>query len=385
MAAFTFNSTQSIIAGEGAASRIGEIAKPVLGGRVLLVTDKGLRALGILDAALKSLEASGVAVAIFDEVEADPPEANIHAAAAAVREHRATGVLGLGGGSPMDVAKVAALLAGGGEALGQVYGVGLAKGPRLPLVLVPTTAGTGSEVTPIAIITTGEAEKKGIVSPLLLPDLAILDAELTLGLPPSVTAATGIDAMVHAIEAYASKSANNNPISRGLARQALQLLGGNIREATFNGGNREARGNMLLGSLLAGQAFANSPVAAVHALAYPIGGHYHVPHGLSNALVLPHVLRFNLPAASGPYAEIAADAFPALSGTPWENRAEAFVEALAGLSRELGVPQRLRDVGIAEDALPMLARDAMKQTRLLVNNPCEVTEADALAIYHAAF
>jgi alcohol dehydrogenase class IV len=385
MAGFTFNTTRSIIAADGASARIGELVKPLLGSRALLVTDKGLRALGIIDPAIKSLEDAGIAVSIFDEVEADPPEANILAALGAAKAHGATGVLGLGGGSPMDVAKVTALLAKSGEPIAEAYGVGAAKGPRLPLALVPTTAGTGSEVTPIAIVTTGEAEKKGIVSPVLLPDLAILDAELTLGLPASVTAATGIDAMVHAIEAYASRSANNNPISRGLARQALQLLGGNIREAVFNGRNRAARGQMLLGSLLAGQAFANSPVAAVHALAYPIGGHYHVPHGLSNALVLPHVLRFNLPEARHLYAEIAADAFPELAATPPAARAEAFIEALAALSRELGLQERLREVAIGEDALPMLAREAMKQTRLLVNNPREMAEADALAIYRAAF
>jgi alcohol dehydrogenase class IV len=285
----------------------------------------------------------------------------------------------------MDVAKVAALLARGDEPLSAVYGVNVAKGPRLPLVLVPTTAGTGSEVTPIAIITTGETEKKGVVSPLLLPDMAILDAELTVGLPPAVTAATGIDAMVHAIESYASVSANNNPISRGLARQALQLLGANIREATFNGSNKDARGAMLLGSLLAGQAFANSPVAAVHALAYPIGGIYHVPHGLSNALVLTHVMRFNLPNAHEVYAEIAADVFPELGSIPPAKRADAFIEALAGLSAELKIPQGLREVQISRDALPTLAREAMKQTRLLVNNPRPVTEQDALAIYEAAF
>jgi alcohol dehydrogenase class IV len=280
---------------------------------------------------------------------------------------------------------VIALLAGNDQTLEQAYGVGNAVGPRLPLVLVPTTAGTGSEVTPIAIITTGAAEKKGIVSPLLLPDMAILDADLTVGLPPAITAATGIDAMVHAIEAYASENPNNNPISRALARQALSVLGANIREACFNGANREARSGMLLGSLLAGQAFANSPVAAVHALAYPIGGHFHVPHGLSNALVLPHVLRFNLPAAAGAYADIAADVFPELVDTPRTERAQAFILALEALSRALGVPQRLRDVGIPEDALGMLAGDAMKQTRLLINNPRPLGEADALAIYQEAY
>lgn len=382
---FVFNTTRSIVFRPGASAEIAEIVGPTLGQRILLVTDKPLRALGLIDPALASLKKAGIAAAVFDEVLADPPEANILACAAAAKEHGATGVLAIGGGSPMDVAKVAALIVKSGAALDEVYGVGVAKGPRLPLALVPTTAGTGSEVTPIAIVTTGEAEKKGVVSPHLLPDIAVLDADLTLGLPPAVTAATGIDAMVHAVEAYTSKSANNNQISKGLARQALQLLGANIREAVFNGKNRESRGAMLLGSLLAGQAFANSPVAAVHALAYPIGGHYHVPHGLSNALVLPHVLRFNLGAQVEGYAEIAADAFPGLKTVPQASRAEAFAEALATLSRELGLPQTLREVNIPESALPLLAREAMKQTRLLVNNPRDVTEADALAVYRAAF
>ncbi|MGG2478986.1 iron-containing alcohol dehydrogenase, partial [Rhizobium sp. BR5] len=196
------------------------------------------------------------------------------------------------GGSSLDVAKLVALLAKSGEALGNIYGVGNVTGERLPLVLVPTTAGTGSEVTPISIITTGAHQKKGVVSPVLLPDAALLDAKLTIGLPPAVTAATGIDAMVHAIEAFTSTSANNNPVSRALAKEALRLLGANIEIAVKTGTDLAARQGMLLGAMLAGQAFANSPVAAVHALAYPIGGRYHVPHGLSNSLVLPHVLRF---------------------------------------------------------------------------------------------
>lgn len=385
MTDFTFNTTKSIVSQVGVSARMADVAGSVLGSRVVLVTDKGVRKLGLADPALTSLANAGIDVAIFDDVAADPPESNILALVDFIRDHKATGVLAIGGGSPMDVAKVAALIARSGEQLSDVYGVNVAKGPRLPLVLVPTTAGTGSEVTPIAIITTGDAEKKGVVSPLLLPDIALLDAELTVGLPPAVTAATGIDAMVHAIESYASASANNNPISRGLARQALQLLGANIREAVFNGQNREARSAMLLGSLLAGQAFANSPVAAVHALAYPIGGHFHVPHGLSNALVLAHVLRFNLRDASGVYAEIAADAFPQLAEVPLESRAEAFIEALANLGQELKIPQTLREVNIPREALPMMARDAMNQTRLLVNNPRPVTEADALAIYESAY
>ncbi|CZT37999.1 MULTISPECIES: iron-containing alcohol dehydrogenase [Rhizobium/Agrobacterium group] len=385
MSNFIFNTTKSIISEVGASARIAEIAGSTLGNRVVLVTDKLLRKLGLIDPALASFAKAGIEVVIFDDIDADPPEKNVLELAALIKSHNATGVIAIGGGSPMDVSKVAALIAKGGEELNDVYGVNVAKGPRLPLVLVPTTAGTGSEVTPIAIITTGGAEKKGVVTPLLLPDIAVLDADLTLGLPPAVTAATGIDAMVHAIESYASASANNNPVSNGLSKQALRLLGANIREATFNGQNREARAGMLLGSLLAGQAFANSPVAAVHALAYPIGGHFHVPHGLSNALVLTHVLRFNLSKGAKFYAEIAADAFPELANVPLEQRAEAFIEALDKLGKELKVPQTLREVNIPRDALPMMARDAMKQTRLLVNNPREVTEADALAIYEAAY
>lgn len=382
---FTFNTTKSIVSGLGSTANIVELIRPVLGDRVLLVTDKHLRRLGLLSPILGQFAASGISVAIFDDVAADPPEDNVFSGVLVARTHRATGVLGIGGGSPMDVAKVIALLAGSGESLGEAYGVGSAKGPRLPLVLVPTTAGTGSEVTPIAILTTGVAEKKGVVSPLLLPDMAILDADLTLGLPPAVTAATGIDAMVHAIEAYSSASPNNNPVSRALAREALRTLGAHIREACFNGQNREARAGMLLGSMLAGQAFANSPVSAVHALAYPIGGHFHVPHGLSNALVLPHVLRFNLEGAEQAYAEIAADVFPKLEETPMAERASALILELEALSRALEVPQRLRDVGIPLDAVPLLASEAMKQTRLLINNPRPLSEADALAIYEAAY
>ncbi|MCA1999179.1 MAG: iron-containing alcohol dehydrogenase [Hyphomicrobiales bacterium] len=382
---FTFHTPPAIVAGIGATREIAGHVRPILGDRILLVTDKGLRRLGLVDPILRNLAMNGIAVAIFDDVAPDPPEENALVGVQIAKRHRATGVLALGGGSPMDVAKIIALISRSNEPLSAIYGVNAAKGPRMPLVAVPTTAGTGSEATPIAILTTGTAEKKGVVSPLLLPDMAILDAELTLGLPKAITAATGIDAMVHAIEAYSSGSANNNPISRTLAREALRLLGANIREAATNGGNREARAAMLLGSLLAGQAFANSPVAAVHALAYPIGGHFHVPHGLSNALVLPHVLRFNMPEAGGLYAEIAGDAFPDLAGLPAENRGEAFVLALEALAQALEVPRRLRDVGIPQEALPVLVRDAMKQTRLLINNPRPLTENDAATIYAAAW
>jgi alcohol dehydrogenase class IV len=382
---FVFNTTKSIQFGSGSISHLGELVRSVMGTRVMLVTDPGMMATGIIDRAMKILAEANVQVTLFSDVHADPPEAIINSATQAAMDADVQGIIGLGGGSSLDVAKLVALLAMGQEELKSVYGIGNVKGPRLPLVLVPTTAGTGSEVTPISIVTTGTAEKMGVISPILLPDVALLDPELTYGLPSHVTAATGIDAMVHAIEAYASRSANNNPISQMLALKALQLMGAALLRAVHDGKDIKARYDMLLGSMLAGQAFANSPVAAVHALAYPLGGHFHIPHGLSNALVLAHVLRFNAKTESKAYSEMAPYAFPHLNSLEGQERAESFCEALAGLSKDCGLPQRLRDMDITEDWLPRLANDAMNQGRLLVNNPRPIVLDDALAIYRAAF
>jgi alcohol dehydrogenase class IV len=380
---FTFNTTPSLRMEAGLAGELGKITRPICGDRVLLVTDPGMMATGLVQQATDGLRAAGVAVTLFDQVQADPPESIVLHAAQQARG--VTGVIGFGGGSSLDVAKLAALLAASGQPLAEAYGIGNAQGPRLPLVLVPTTAGTGSEVTPISIVTTGASEKMGVVSPLLLPDLALLDPELTLGLPAHVTAATGIDAMVHAIEAYASVNANNNPISRALAVEALGLMGRMLLRAVQKPHDLEARTGMLLGSMLAGQAFANSPVAAVHALAYPIGGHYKVPHGLSNALVLPHVLRFNAQVAPEAYAELLPHVFPDLPAMNVAEGAMKFAQGMADLSQACGLEQGLREMGIAREALPKLARDAMNQTRLLVNNPRPVDEAAAMQIYEAAW
>ena len=380
---FSFNTTPSLRMGAGLAGELGQITRPICGDRVLLVTDPGMMATGLVQQATDCLRAAGVEVTLFDQVQADPSEEIV--LQAAQQALGKTGVIGFGGGSSLDVAKLAALLAASNQPLAEAYGIGNAQGPRLPLVLVPTTAGTGSEVTPISIVTTGASEKMGVVSPLLLPDLALLDPELTLGLPAHVTAATGIDAMVHAIEAYASVNANNNPISRALAVEALGLMGRMLLRAVQKPDDLEARTGMLLGSMLAGQAFANSPVAAVHALAYPIGGHYKVPHGLSNALVLPHVLRFNAQVAPEAYAALLPHVFPDLPAMSVAEAALQFAESMADLSRACGLEQGLRDMGIAREALPILARDAMNQTRLLVNNPRPVDEAAALKIYEAAW
>ena len=386
MGNFTFNTTPSIVFANGAASEIPDTTAALLGPRVLFVTDQGIMKLGLADGGIAALRRQGIDVTIFDAVEADPSRTTVEAATIAAKGM--TGIVGFGGGSSMDVAKLVALLAGSGESLDDAWGVGNARGPRLPLVLIPTTAGTGSEVTPVSIITVDGDTKLGVVSPVILPDIAVLDPLLTLGLPGPVTAATGIDAMVHAVEAIASASANNNPISRTLGEQALRLLGANIETAVHNGMNEDARGAMLLGSMLAGQAFANSPVAAVHALAYPIGGMFHVPHGLSNALVLPHVLRFNAGDAKAAiiYAGLAPLVFPDIAvGATAQATTETFCDRLMALALDLGLPPRLRDLDIPQDACATMAKAAMKQTRLLVNNPRTVTEADGLAIYEAAW
>ena len=383
-ASFTFSTVPHLISEPGAAKRIGASVAQQFpqARRALIVTDNGFLKTGLIDAPMASLRESGLSVSIFSDVVADPPEAVVLQAVADARKHETDLVIGIGGGSSMDVAKLIAVLAGSEQELKTMYGIGNVKGGRLPLVQIPTTAGTGSEVTPISIVTTGATTKMGVVSPHLYADLAILDAELTIGLPPKVTAATGIDAMVHAIEAYTTKI-KKNPLSDMLACEALKLLSRNIIAACTDGRNLEVRQAMLLGSMLAGQSFANAPCAAVHALAYPIGGVFHVPHGLSNSLVLPHVLRFNAPNAAPLYAELAEIVAPGSTGSV-EARTQALIDRMDEIARLTGIETRLSQVGIAESDLDRLADDAMLQTRLLTNNPREVTRADARAIYAAA-
>ena len=385
---FTFNTTSGIRFGSGMSKTCVEEISKKLGPNILFITDKGLMTLNLTEPMLNELNKYSSIVKVFQDVEADPSIKTLLNSIEVGKKINATGVIGFGGGSSMDVAKLTSLILGSNEDIEETWGVSNAKGPRLPLVLIPTTAGTGSEVTPISIITVGEEEKKGVSSPIILPDIAILDPDLTIGLPAHTTAATGIDAMVHAIEGYTSSNKNNNPISKMLAIEALKLLSGSIEKAVFDGSNIKARGNMLIGAMLAGKAFANSPVAAVHALAYPIGGTFHVSHGLSNSLVLPYVLRFNSvdTKTTNNYAELAPFVFPDID-TEKGNQAvcKEFIDRLEDLSQKIGLPQKLREVNIPKEACKKMASDAMKQTRLLVNNPREVTENDALNIYEAAW
>ena len=383
MHAFNFSTTTHLVCASGAAAQLASHCAARGARNVLLVTDAGILRHGLLDAVLPGFATAGINVQVYGEVLADPAEALVLAATAQARDMSADLIVGFGGGSSMDTAKLVAFLAHPTQrqTLADIYGVDQAKGSRLPLIQVPTTAGTGSEVTPISIVTTANG-KSGVVSSQLLPDLAILDAQLTVGLPGPVTAATGIDAMVHAIEAYTSKT-RKNPLSDLLAREALRLLSGNLEQVMREPHDLDARQAMLLGAFLAGQAFANAPVAAVHALAYPLGTTFHLPHGLSNALVLNQVLAFNLSHAQALYAELA----PCVLGDRQVagDAAAQFIAEMQRLQVAVGLPLRLRDAGVTLESLPDLAKSALQQQRLLVNNPREVLEADALAIYQAAY
>jgi alcohol dehydrogenase class IV len=381
---FTFQTAKTIINQPGISNKLGDVIKEMNISRLLLVTDSGIVNTGMAEKIITQLKESGLNISVFDKVKADPPVNMILDAVTLGSAEKVNGVIGLGGGSSLDTAKLVAFLVNSSQTLEDIYGIGMAKGSRLPLILVPTTAGTGSEVTPISIVTKQDNQKMGIISPLLLPDIAILDAELTLSLPAAVTAATGVDAMVHAIEAYTTKI-RKNPISDMMALKALDLLASNIRLVIEDGRSLEARSGMLLGSMLAGQAFTNAPVAAVHALAYPLGGHFHVPHGLSNSLMLPHVMKFNTSVIQKQYAELAQVIFPSEANMTDQALSEKFIQWLEELTKEIGLETQLRQVKIQEKDLELLAKDAMKQERLLQNNPREVTYEDALNIYKAAF
>ena len=384
---FNFHSTASLIFGnETAINSIDQIIN-LLGKNIFVITDEGLTELGLYDKTIKKLQ-SYSNINIFNKVESDPSKSTLLKAFDEATDFKSTGVLGFGGGSSMDVAKLVSLLLGSNQNIDTIWGVNNAKGPRIPLVLIPTTAGTGSEVTPISIITMDDKEKKGVSSKLILPDLAILDPLLTINLPPNITASTGIDAMVHAIEAYTSINPNNNPISKMLSIEALKFLGSSIKTAVFEGHNINARSNMLFGSMLAGKAFANSPVAAVHALAYPIGGLFNISHGLSNSLVLPSVMKFNSinQETKKNYAHLAPYVFKDLNNSESDEIVcNNFIDSLESLSKELKLPYRLRDLEIPEEACKLMASEAMKQTRLLVNNPRKIEESDAFNIYKSVW
>ncbi|AWL28909.1 iron-containing alcohol dehydrogenase [Acinetobacter defluvii] len=385
MSHFQFQTVANIISGLGSIQELSTILTTQNCKKILLVTDAGMIQHQLHRPILKIIEQLKLDYVIYSDVQADPVEQIILNAVDLAKREQVDSVIGFGGGSSMDVAKVIAILAEPQQqqSIQDLYGVNNAKAPRLPLVLIPTTAGTGSEVTPISIVTTGETTKTGIVAPILYADAAILDANFIVGLPAHITAATGIDAMVHAIEAYTSKI-KKNFYADMLAKQALKLLNKNLPLVLKDGANLEARQNMLLGSMLAGQAFANAPVGAVHALAYPLGGHFHLSHGHTNALVLVEVLKFNSPHAKQLYAQLMQWLDPYSKGST-DGLCDLFIDHMQRHLDESSLTLKLSQLNVPENMLQRLAKDAMLQTRLLQNNPREMSKQDALEIYQAIY
>jgi len=370
-----------IVIGDGCAPQCAEFLAQRGVGRVLLVSSTPV--LPTLGGVLEALKKIGVAVAQAPMIDREPTRAMFEQILALARKESIEGVLGIGGGSAIDVAKLVAALTHGKQTTSEVFGINLLASRALPLVCLPTTAGTGAEVSPNAILLDEADElKKGVVSPHLVPDAAFIDPLLTLSVPPAVTAATGLDALTHCIEAFANKFAH--PAVDVYALQGIRLIAANLERAVRNGRDTEARAALALGSLYGGLCLGPVNTAAVHALAYPLGGRFHIAHGVSNAVLLPHVLRFNLPAALERYAEVAVALGIARNGSH-ESTAERGLGLLAQLSKSCGVPQTLAALNVPRDAIPAMAKSAMQVQRLLKNNPRAVTEADAVQIYEATY
>ena len=376
-----FKSAGRLITGQGATASLKDELLRLNIRKPFVVTDPGVYQSGALEHILCQLDKD---VAVYKDI---PPEPEIEVIENCLAEFNANafdGIIAVGGGSAIDSAKVLAVAASQQGAIASLFGTDKVKGRHIPLIAIPTTAGTGSEVTNIAILSDpAEQLKKGIVSDYLLPDVAIVSPEMTLSCPKSVTAASGIDALVHAIESYLSVHAN--AVTDALAIKAMQLIYPALPKAYARGDNIQAREHMATGSLLAGLAFGNAGVGAVHALAYPLGGRYHLSHGLSNAVMLPHVLQWNLMASRERFTDIAAAIGLPSHGRSQQEIGQSVVDAITTLCREVEIPARLREFSIQENDIPLLAKEASKVTRLLSNNPRALSESDIERIYRAAY
>lgn len=381
MQTVTLLQPKKIVFGQGCAMQCAEDILALGLRRILFVTSPPIT--GLVDPLAQTLKAQGASVTVYSEIATEPTVSTFEATLEAAQEFEPDAVVGLGGGSAMDVAKLVAALYDGQQRVRDVFGIGQVASRALYLACLPTTAGTGSEVSPNAILF-DEAEqlKKGIISPHLMPDAAYVDPVFTVTLPPSVTAATGFDALTHCIEVYANRFAH--PIVDVYALQGMRLIAANVVRAVEHGEDLEARTNMVLGSLYGGLGLAPVNTAAVHALAYPLGSEFHVAHGVSNAVLLPHVLRFNLPAAPERHAEIALALGAEPGGSDLET-AERGLDVLFELYSQCGIPAGMSELGVPEEAIPRMAKAAMTVTRLLKNNLREMTTADAEAIYRAAY
>lgn len=378
--AISLHQLRTLVFGIGCATQCADDMGARGARSVFVVTAPPTRVLG--GHLYEKLRAGGSEVTVWDEVAGEPTIRDFTAALGAARDVQADAVVGLGGGSAMDVAKLVSAFIDGRQQISAAFGVGNLAGRSTYLACLPTTAGTGSEASPIAILL-DEADdlKKGVISPHLVPDAAYVDPALTISMPPAITAGTGIDAFTHCIEAYANRFAH--PIVDMYAREGIRLISQNLPRAVQHGGDIEARSNLALASFYGGLCLGPVNTAAVHALSYPLGGEFHVPHGVSNAILLPHVLEFNLPAAPARYAEIAV-ALGVVRSNDDLRTAQRGLERIRELMQSCGLPTRLADFNIAESAIGRMARAAMTVTRLLERNLRVVTEQDACEIYRKA-
>jgi alcohol dehydrogenase class IV len=379
----SFRSPHLILAGVGSLERLGEEAKALEAKKGLLVTDKGVITSGIVEKIQTLLKREGIVIDIFDKVISDPDIGCAEACIEMAKKDRYDLILGLGGGSSMDIASVASVMCTNPGTVQDYLGVNLVKNPGIPTILIPTTAGTGAEATPNAILTDTEAQlKKAVVSPYILPRVAIVDPLLTLSMPPTVTSSTGIDALTHAIETYTSNNATI--LSELFSKEAIIRIGRSLRTAVANGNNLEARYDMSIGSLYAGIAITNAGVTAVHALAYPLGGQFNVAHGIANGLLLPYVMEFNVLGDIPKFAAVAQFLGEKVEQFPLLERAYRAAESVKALYSDLKIPQSLTELGVPGDSIPEMAKAAMNVTRLMANNPREMTVEDIERIYEKA-
>jgi alcohol dehydrogenase class IV len=396
---WTFHSAGQLLFGRNATRQLGEVAIGVGIKRLLIITDANLLRAGMVDPVLESLSEAAVTVELFSGGEPEPSMRAAFAAIGVGRDFRPDAVLGLGGGSNMDLAKVAATVLAHGGTPGLYVGDGKIPGPVLSLICLPTTAGTGSEVSAAAVLTDTENQiKVGILSNHLRPRVALVDPLLTVSSPAKVSADSGIDALTHAIEAYTAVDNARFPLSPGersvyqgrhpmgdmLAEKAISLIGQHLRRAVANGQDLEAREGMALAATLAGMAFSNVGVAAVHALEYPLGGATHCSHGAGNGLLLPYVMRYNLPVRMREFARIAALLGEDVAGLDDEMAAHRAIVAVEKLRADIGIPARMRELGVTEEQIPGFAEKAFAVKRILRVNPREVTLEALEGILRAA-
>ena len=379
---FEFCTPAKLMMGIGACSKVDVVRS--MGTKALIVSDPGIVGAGIVEKVTRHLDAAGMAWELFGEVEPEPPKQVIDACAARVVACGADLLIGVGGGSSMDTAKTAAVVAKHGGPIDRYIGIGLVPARGFPTVLLPTTSGTGSEMTPIAVLTDVEASlKKGVVSEHLYADVAIVDPELVVTAHPDVTGSTGLDTLTHAVEAYTNRFAL--PFVDTLALQSIRLVHAHLRRAVMCGDDLDARAGMALAATYGGMCLGSVNTTAVHALAYPLGGTFHIPHGVANSLLLPYVMVFNLPASLERYAEIARALGERTEHLSLRDSAQRAVEAVRDLAQDVEIPMRLRDLDIPRKAIPDMAAAAVQVTRLMKNNPRRVTVEDAQRIYEEAF